>query len=442
MILIVYNIKYTNIGRMIDMKDKKTILIIGGGAAGMIAAIAARRNGADVTILERNPRVGRKILSTGNGRCNLTNVNIDVSKYHGRHPEFIYGPIYRFGYDMTIDFFEELGITPRIEDGGKVFPMSGQASSVLDVLRYEIENTGINVVCDANVTGIKRKKQFEVTVSGGRVYKGDRVILCAGGKASPDLGSNGSGYELAKMLGHTIIEPFPALVQLKLNAPFLKSIMGVKFEGTADVMVNGKVLRSESGEILFTEYGISGPPILQLSRTAGENIMKGREVIIRLSVVNSMDEGELKDYLIGRFLRASSKTLSFSLVGFLNKRLIPVVLREAGIDDINKPAGNVSKDECGRFAYILKDWRLKVTGTNFWPSAQVTAGGVDVAEIDGRTMESKKVPGLYFAGEIVDIDGDCGGYNLQWAWSSGYVAGESAARSLNKNTPCKLPNTP
>jgi predicted Rossmann fold flavoprotein len=419
---------------MIDMKEKNTVLIIGGGAAGMIAAIAARRNGADVTILERNSRIGRKILATGNGRCNLTNVNIDVSKYHGRNPKFIYGAISRFNYDMTIDFFESLGIAPKVEDEGKVFPMSGQASSVLDVLRYEIESNEVNVVCDANVYDVQKKKQFEATISGGKTYRGERVILCTGGKASPNLGSNGSGYALAERLGHSAIEPFPALVQLKLNALFLKSVMGVKFEGRADVVANGKVLRSESGEILFTEYGISGPPILQLSRTAGEHVLKGDKVFIRLDLVESTDEEELKYYLIERFSRCPKKTFSFALVGFINKRLIPVVLKQAGIGDINKPCKNISENECSKIAHILKDWELEVTGTNLWSSAQVTAGGINVNEIESRTMESKLVPGLYFAGEIVDIDGDCGGYNLQWAWSSGYLAGESAAKSLKHDS--------
>lgn len=411
-------------------KDKGSIIIIGGGASGMMAAIAARRCGADVTILERNPRVGKKILATGNGRCNLTNTDIDISRYHGRHPEFIYGAFSRFDYYRTIEFFEELGIAPKIEDGGKVFPLSEQSSSVLDVLRYEIEALGVEVVCDAKVSGIAKKKGFEVYTEDGKVFYASRVILACGGKASPDLGSNGSGYVLAEKLGHKIIEPFPALVQLKLKAKFLKQLQGVKFDGDAEILVDDETVRKESGEILFTEYGISGPPILQLSRSAAEHLSLRDRVSLKVVIVNYMDGPTLRDFVSRRFSYGTNKPLAFNFVGFLNKRIVPVILKEAGIEDINKPSGNVSDDERERIIHILKDWRFEVTGTNPWSSAQVTAGGVDVSGINSKTMESKIVKGLYFSGEIVDIDGDCGGFNLQWAWSSGFVAGESCARDM------------
>lgn len=410
---------------------KSTILIVGGGAAGIIGAIAAARAGADVTILERNQRIGKKILATGNGRCNLTNTDIDISRYHGEHPEFIYGAFSRFDYHKTIEFFENLGITHRIESEGKVFPLSGQASSVLDVLRYELEELKINVVCDAPVKSIKKKEKFFVYIEDGRVFKGDKVIIAAGGKASPDLGSNGSGYSLARELGHNIVEPFPALVQLKLSAKFLKQLQGVKFDGEAEIIVNNKVYRHEAGEILFTEYGISGPPILQLSRIASEHLQKGETVYLKIVLINHLTRNELEDLLIKRFKTGAKKPLEFNLVGFLNKRLVPVVLKESGITDIKKLSGSVTAEERRRLSDLLLDWRFEVTGTNPWHSAQVTAGGVDVGEINGRTMESKLVPGLYFAGEIVDIDGDCGGYNLQWAWSSGHVAGENAAKAVD-----------
>lgn len=411
--------------------NKLKIIIIGGGAAGMVAAIAAGRRGANVTILERNPRVGKKILATGNGRCNLTNTNIDISRYHGRYPEFIYGIFSMFDYGRTIDFFDELGIAYKVEEGGKVFPQSGQASSILDVLRYELDNLNIEVACDAFVTGISKKRMFEVTLEDGRVYCGDKVILSSGGKASPDFGSNGSGYLLARSLNHTIIEPFPALVQLKLSSKFLKQMQGIKFDGTAEIIVNDETVRKEKGEILFTEYGISGPPILQLSRSASENLNRGNKVFIKVELVDFLTYEELQELLIKRFSMGSKKSLEFNFVGFINKRLVPVVLKEAGIENISKPSGDVTYDETNSIVRTLKDWRFMVTGTNPWSSAQVTAGGVDVREIHPKTMESKKVKGLYFAGEIVDIDGDCGGYNLQWAWSSGYVAGENASKALD-----------
>jgi predicted Rossmann fold flavoprotein len=408
------------------------VIIVGGGASGMIAAIAARRKGAEVIILEANPRVGKKILATGNGRCNISNINTDVSRYHGRHPEFVLGPLSRFDVDSAMAFFETLGIYHRVEDDGKVYPMSNQASSVLDVLRYELESSGINVICDARVKKIEKKKTFEVTVSDGRTFNASSVILAAGGKASPSLGSDGSGYALARKLGHSIIEPFPALVQLKLSAVFLKQVQGIKFDGEAEIIADNKTVRSERGEILFTEYGISGPPILQLSRKAGEYLSDGKRVILKVILVSYLTEDELDSLLVRRFSDGAEKPLTFNFVGFINKKLIPIILREAKIEDINKPAGAVTAEERKRIVSVLTDWRFEITGTNSWSNAQVTAGGVDVAEIDGRTMESRIVPGLYFAGEIVDIDGDCGGFNLQWAWSSGFIAGEHAAETHNQ----------
>lgn len=411
------------------MADKKIrVCIIGGGASGMVAAIAASRSGAEVTILEKNARVGKKILATGNGRCNLTNINLDISRYHGSHPEFVYGPFARFGCEKTMEFFEGLGIYNKVEDGGKVFPASFQASSVLDVLRYELDRMGVQVICDAKVSSIEKKNNFEVTVSDGRRFKAERVILTTGGKASPEFGSDGSGYALARKLGHTIVEPFPALVQLKLSSRFLRQLQGVKFNGTAEIIAGGRTVRKEEGEILFTEYGISGPPILQLSRSASECLKNGEKVWIKVMMIDYLSDIDLQNLLSSRFLSGPDKPLSFSFVGFINKRLVPVILKEAGIEDINKPAAAVTSSEMKSIARILQDWEFEVTGTNSWTSAQVTAGGVDVREIKSKTMESKIVPGLYFAGEIVDIDGDCGGYNLQWAWTSGYIAGESAGK--------------
>ena len=410
------------------MKNMK-VGIIGGGASGMMAAIAAKRAGADVTIFERNPRVGKKILATGNGRCNYTNIYADVENYHGENPKFIYSIFSKFGVPETMDFFEKLGITPAIEEYSKVFPMSFQASSVLDVLRFELEEIGVEVICDAYVKDIeKRKEDFSVFLQDGKVYREDRVIIATGGKAMPSTGSDGNGYDLAKKFGHKIVDAFPGLVQLKLEGDFFNRIDGVKIVGTAALMNDDKFIKEYRGDVLFTNYGISGPPILQLSREALELINKGEKPYIKVSIIDSMKKDELNEYLRKRFSYMPKKTLEVGLIGLINKRLIPVVLKEAGIDDINKSIGNVTNEEIDKIATILTDWRFKVIGSKSWSSAQVTAGGVATCEINQYTLESKLVKGLYFAGEVIDIDGDCGGFNLQWAWSSGYVAGESAAK--------------
>ena len=393
----------------------------------MIAAISARRLGADVTILEKNPRVGKKILATGNGRCNFTNINADVTYYHGNNPKFTYSALSNFTVDDTIRFFEKLGIAHKIEDFGKAFPMSDQASSVLDVFLYELNQLGVNVVCDANVKDIRKNGQFLIELEDGKVYKGDRVIITTGGKAMPSSGSDGNGYDLAARLGHTIIDIFPALVQLKLEGSFFKRLDGVKFIGTAEIIHNNKSVAIDRGDILFTNYGVSGPPILQISRKAGELLKAGQEAYLKITIMDMMPKDELRTLLKKRWQISSSKPLDFSLVGLINKRLIPVVLMEAGINDAGRPVASLSAKEQERIVDILTDWRFKIRGTRSWPSAQVTAGGVDTKEISQDTMESKLVEGLFFAGEIIDIDGQCGGFYLQWAWSSGYIAGQNAA---------------
>lgn len=410
------------------MSRQTKILIIGGGAAGMTAAIFASRNGAKVIIVEQLPKVGRKILATGNGRCNLTNINIDIRRYHGNNVKFAYGALSRFGYLDTIQFFEDLGLH-CIEEEGRIYPASLQASSVLDVIRYEMKTLGVEEICDARVTEIiKDKSGFALKLKDKRMIHGDKVIVTTGGKANPGLGSNGSGYDLVRSFGHKIVDTFPALVQLRLDAPYLKSITGVKLIGKASIEVEGKILREESGEILFTNYGVSGPPVIQLSRCVGEQIKLGKNPIFNLDLFPQINKDEVLQLLKKRCNLRVEKPLDFSFVGLINKRLINVLLKEAKITDVYIPCGKVTKEQLLAISNIMKKWSFNITGTKSWSEAQVTAGGLDVKDIDSKTMESKLMPGLYFAGEIIDIDGDCGGYNLQWAWSSGYLAGISAVR--------------
>jgi len=248
---------------------KKQVIVVGGGAAGIMAAITARRLGAEVTILERNPRIGKKILATGNGRCNFTNINTDITYYHGKNPKFAYSALTSFTAEDTINFFNKLGIQHKVENLGKVFPMSDQASSIIDVLLYELNELGVNIVCDAYVENIiKKNDKFKVILKSGEVYSGDRVILTTGGKAMPSSGSDGNGYDLALKLGHTVTEIFPALVQLMLEGSFFNRIDGVKFVGTAEIIHNNKSVVKDRGDILFASYGVSGPPIFQISRKA------------------------------------------------------------------------------------------------------------------------------------------------------------------------------
>lgn len=404
----------------------KKIIVVGGGAAGMMAAIAAKLKGGQVTILERQDRVGKKLLATGNGRCNYTNINLNIKNYHGENPRFAHSALASFDVNQTMDFFERLGITPAIEENGKVFPLSFQSSSVLDVLRYEIENLGIELITDAYVTSVKKKKDFIIDLKDGRNFRADRLILATGGMALPNSGSDGNGYSLAKSLGHKLTDIFPGLVQLKLEGNIFKQIKGVKVLGRASLYSKGKLLLEDEGDILFTDYGISGPPILQLSRTALFYLRNKKDLSLRVSIIHTKSREDLVEYLNNRFVYMPKKTISQALIGLVNKRLILALLKEINLDK-DKIVGNISKEEITRLADILTSWDFKVKGSQSWGQAQVTAGGVETRDIDNKTMESKIVKDLYLVGELVDIDGDCGGFNLQWAWSSGYIAGLNAA---------------
>lgn len=403
------------------------IAIVGGGASGMMAAIWAKRMGAEVTILERNPRVGKKILATGNGRCNITNIYCSREHYHGEDPHFVEPALSAFDAEKTIAFFEKLGIAPKVEDLGKVFPMSDQASSVLDVLLYELQELNIKVQCNAFVRDIRiTKKGFSLELDDGNLVTCAKVILACGGKAMPSSGSDGNGFELAQKLGHHIVDIFPALTQLKLEGGFFKQIEGVKFVGTAKILSEGRTLAADQGDLLFTNYGISGPPILQISRKAGELLKHNKKAVLKISIIDNIKKEELDDLLARRFANKPNRPVDLALVGLINKRLIPVILKQAGVSDFKLPAGKLPAQEINKIASILTDWKFNITGLRSWPNAQVTAGGVDTREVNPYTMESKIVPGLYLCGEILDVDGECGGFNLQWAWSSGYVAGISS----------------
>ncbi|NLC56032.1 MAG: NAD(P)/FAD-dependent oxidoreductase [Armatimonadetes bacterium] len=409
-------------------RKPRRVLVIGGGAAGLMAAITAARAGAVVRVVERMQRVGKKILATGNGRCNLTNLHLEPGRYHGADPAFAQGALQAFDVEQTLAFFAELGVVARVEAGGKVFPASGQASSVLDLLRFEVEHLGVEVVCEANIDRVEREGTgFRCHGTGGQVFSCDRVILAAGGKSSPNLGSNGGGFRIAQALGHRIEPPFPALVPVRLAAPFLKQLQGARFDGAVQVYRDGRPQRREQGEVLFTEYGVSGLPVLQISRAISQEAESGRPLSLRLDLFPEVSEAELAEQIAQRIAAGPWKSVAVSFIGWLHKRLIPVLLKEAGITDLERPCATLGEAEVRRIAARLRDWRIPCAGVQSWMQSQVTAGGVSTRELDPHTLESRRVPGLFFAGEVIDIDGDSGGFNLQWAWSSGHVAGRHAA---------------
>lgn len=409
---------------VIEMSDR--IVIVGGGASGMMASIIAKMKASDVTVLERNDRVGKKLLATGNGRCNYTNENINLNFFHGEDKESIKSVLERFSNKDTIEFFEKIGIVPALEDNGKVFPLSFQSSSMLDVLRHEMKRIGVVVITDSYVVKITKNKIFNLYTKDGREFKAEKVILATGGMAMPVSGSDGNGYSLAQNFKHIKIEPTPSLVQVKLIGNKFKQINGVKIIGRASLIIEDKYIADDMGDILFTDYGVSGPPILQLSREAIRAKKNKKSVKIGISIIYNRSKKEVFNYLSQRFQNMPEKTLEESLIGMINKRLILPIIKEQNLDK-DKFSYEISEKEISLLADILTNWEFELSGDKGWGNAQTTAGGISLKDIDPKTMESKIVKGLYFCGEVLDVDGDCGGYNLQWAWSSAYIAGSNAA---------------
>ncbi len=401
---------------------KEHIIVIGGGASGLVAAITAKRNGADVTILERNNRIAKKILATGNGRCNYTNVTASGFDYN--NPEFVEYGLTHFSPQKAIAFFEELGIAPKVEGEGKAYPLSEQASSIVDVFLYELEYLEIPVISDAYVTKIIPKQQeFLIYLEDGRQFDCTKVILSTGGRAMPQSGSDGSGYDLAKNLGHTITDVFPTIVKLKLDSPYLRHLEGIKMPTKVDLLVKDEVIQSETNDIIFGNYGISGPATLDISRKALELFHAGKHPTLRLQLVTALTKEQVKH----RFIQLQNKPVDASLVGLIHKRYISPIIKEAGIEKQNTLIQELPGSQLAKLMDLLFDWRFVITGSKSFHDAQATAGGISTKEIDNQTMESKLVPGLFITGEVMDIDGRCGGYNLQWAWSSGYLAGQHAS---------------
>lgn len=412
------------------MENKKQnrydIAIVGGGASGMVAAISAARAGVKVVILEHMDRIGKKILATGNGKCNYTNEDQSLEHYRGEHPEFILPVMEQFGFEKTVSFFEELGIYPKVKNG-YYYPASEQAASVLDVLRMELDYLKIEVSLECEVLKVKKTENFfEITTGCGQFFA-KKLLFSTGLKASPKTGSDGSAIPHIEKLGHHFKDIVPALVQLQGKQPFFKALAGIRAEINANLYINDAYVTSEKGELQLTDYGISGIPVFQLSRFASKALHRKEKVMVLLDFAPQMGGKELFRLLEKRMhVFGKEKTASEALIGLFNKKLIEVLLKESQIKSDAK-AITLSRSDISRLGKKIKEFRVDVIGTKPFEQAQVCAGGVATEEICANTLESKLVKGLYFAGEVIDIDGTCGGYNLQWAWSSGYVAGHHAA---------------
>ncbi len=399
------------------------VLVIGGGAAGIAAALTAAREApsASIAILEGLDRVGKKLLATGNGKCNLTNGDISPELYHSRSPELLQQHLEHMPVERTLDFFESLGLLCDCDSAGRYYPSCRQASMVLDVLLLALKRAkNIEVFCGQKVTDIMRKKgRFIVKTENGSEFEGRRLILSAGGKAAPKQGSDGSGYGLAKALGHTLTPLYPCLVPMRCEGSIFKSLKGIRVLGSLSLYSGKKRLGIQTGEIQFTDYGVSGIPTMQLSCLLG----KGNEVSV--DFFPDWTYETLRDELKRRFRQYGTDSLEDTMLGLLHKRVQFAILKTLNLSP-TAPAKALGRNELEALTSALKGWRFPVTGVQGWEYAQVTGGGVPLGEVKD-TFESCRCPGLYLVGELLDVTGDCGGYNLHWAWCSGMTAGKNAA---------------
>lgn len=397
--------------------------IIGGGASGMAAALEAAQNpNVQVILLERQARLGRKLLATGNGRCNLSNRDASPDFYYGEDLDFTGPALERYCVAETLQWFRSMGLVTVTEDSGRIYPYSDQANSVVDVLRFALQKPNIEVVTGFEVSKVRRNGTGFTVENGEESIACDKLIIACGGLAGSKLGGSLSGYKLLQKLGHRCTQLRPTLVQLRADWSHCASLKGVRANCWAEISRNGKLHSAGKGEIQFTEYGLSGPVIFEISRDVCRE--KG-DWICKLDLMPDMEMEDLMALLLPR--KATDLASEELLTGILHNRLGRVVTKEAGVS-LHAPIRQLEDWELENVCRRIKELVVPLTEPMGMDSAQVTAGGIVTAEFDPETMESKLVPGLYACGEVLDIDGDCGGFNLQWAWSSGRLAGSAAGK--------------
>ena len=406
---------------------KTEIVIIGGGASGIMAAIEAVKSGKEVVVVDRKERVLKKVLVTGNGRCNLTNVNAKINNYFstGSDIKKIENILNDFQPKDTMNFFESLGVVCNEEVRGKVFPLSGQAGSIIDALRFEAEKLGVKFILDFYVKKIEKKGfQFIIYSEDKRIITSNRVLLSAGGKSYPELGSNGSGFELAREFGHTITPLFPSIVQFKTEEYQVKGLKGIKLDTKVTAYGDNKKICTYDGELLFTDYGVSGNVIFNISFVFPIH----KKVELEVDFLPKFSYDELLQKLKDRRDILGHLMMEHYFNGMINKKLGQFLSKASGIEKLSKEINSLADNELRKLCDVLKKYKLNVLDTTGYKNAQVTAGGVKLEEVNMETLESKKVKGLYFSGEILDVYGECGGFNFQWAWASGKKAGENISK--------------
>lgn len=402
------------------------VIVIGGGAAGMMAAIVAARNGKSVTVLEQNEKLGKKLFITGKGRCNFTNA-CDVEDLFGNvisNPKFLYSAFYTFSNDMVMDFFKELGMPYKVERGNRVFPVSDHSSDVIKALENEMRKLGVKIYLNTKVSSLIIDKNIckgvELAKRKEKLYA-DSVITTTGGVSYPRTGACKDGYTFAKQAGHTIVTPVPSLVPMELSDDCCRDLMGISLKNvSAAIYADNKKIYSDFGEMLFTHFGVSGPIIIKASAYIQKYLQKNLSLTIDLKP--ALDDKQLDERILKDFQLFQNKQLKNALDKLLLRALIPVVIEKSGLDG-DKKINELTKEERRLLGHTIKNLPFVISGFRGWDEAIVTKGGVSVKEVEPGTMESKLTGGLYFAGEVLDLDALTGGFNLQIAWSTGYLAG-------------------
>lgn len=397
---------------------KYDVLIIGGGAAGLAAAVSARKENSKIKIgvVEKSDRVAKKIHATGNGRCNYTNMDIKSDYFYG-DKLFIENVLTRFGTDEALLFFSDLGIMNRVEDN-RVYPNSNQASAVADCLRLYLNENGVDFITDTPVSDIDVDTNGKFLVGN---LCAEKIIVATGGKAQPNLGSDGSGYKLLQKFGHTLSRVKPALVSLKTETDKIKGLKGVKVFARVSLYDDNEELAYDCGEVLFTDYGVSGIPVMQISRFAEKGMT------LKIDMMHKSTKENVKGYIYTNVHSFPQREGGELFAGMVNKKIAVPMLKAAGVASPTVKAKDFTDENIRKCVLFLKELRLKVTGDNGFNNAQVSAGGIELCGFNPCTMESEIVPGLYAAGEILNVDAVCGGYNLHWAWATGVIAGRNAA---------------
>lgn len=402
----------------------KHIVIIGGGAAGLVAAIYAKNETNNVTILERNSFCGKKLLATGNGKCNYWNSEQSLEHYHSNNKEYLKHIITEKNKQEILSFFLKLGIYPKIKNG-YYYPFSNQAITIKNALLSEVKRKNIIIKTDFLVETIKKEKDIFKIKGNNEFVIADQVIIATGSKAAPKTGSDGTGYKLVRQLGHTIINPLPALVQLKASGKFLKKWAGVRTDVEVSLYENDNFIKKETGEVQLTDYGISGICVFNLSRYVSIGLSQNKKEIIKIDFMPFIKENP-HEYLTNFFSQTVKKPLKEQLEGFLNNKLVEVIIEQANVPQ-EKTFAELTTECQERLIKQLTAFSIEITGTNDFNQSQVCSGGVPLSELNIETMESKLIKNLYTVGELVDVDGDCGGYNLGFAWISGMLAGRNCS---------------